>query len=364
MAHWFRPFTASTQIPIWVKRQSKFFLDSTPKPNNKSDAVIKEIILGGVNRDRVATRTVYGNYIISKVISCIFYMPYMSIFYMINYRKLASHDPLTQHVIIGYVLYKALFKRYPKIVPIINSDISPKLHMQWSAALAIDREVFWWQDDYHHYTGFSTENYMPYPCTYAAVLNQKGLESVREKNPKAKVFARPRTPVTPFRNIPSKPRLGVATNANFEASAEQLQHISAIKDAFDVSEVYFRLHPNTKLGQKDFPEAWMRIAPADENIEQYVDKVDLVLVGNSAVQLKLLCAGVPVIHTQGLDHFGFDLYGYCAKGFCYGITEGAHSLSIDKINQFYQSIELQSQLSDFVNIREELSDLSALQNVV
>src|SRR5690606_18516069 len=131
-------------------------------------------------------------------------------------------DLTSIEVFVGYEAFKSFFHKHPDLIPIIISDISPILHMQWSGALAAGNKVMWWQDDYHHFKGFSSEKYLPYSCNIAAVLNQKGLETVLEKNRFAKIYSRPLTEIKPIKIVPEKPITGVATNASFEANEAQI----------------------------------------------------------------------------------------------------------------------------------------------
>lgn len=352
------------EIPILSPRNYRFFLDGSIRSNSKTGIALQEFTNAGIKIEEIWYNKSGSISRLNKVMRIVFRIPFILMVFVRKKKVFRFLDLAGLQVFVGYVAYRKFFAKNERLVPIINSDISPKLHMQWSAAISINRDVFWWQDDYHHYAGFSNENYMPYSCTYAAALNQKGFETTIQRNSKAKVFARPQATVKPIQSISYNPRLGVATNAKFQGREEQISHIDEIKKQLGASEVYIRLHPNSKLSKRELDQEWMRIAPADETIEQYCNKVDLVLVGNSAVQLKLLCEGVPVIHTKGLDDLGYDRYGYCAQRFCYGVKDGAQLPSIEEINRFYQNAELQERLNDYVNVRDELPGLSALKNVL
>src|SRR5690606_11570240 len=107
--------------------------------------------------------------------------------------------------------------------------------------------------------------------------------------------------------------------------------------------------PNSKLTSKDFDSRKITIAPKHETLHQFVAKTDLVFVGNSAVQLRLLCMGVPVVHVSGFDKFGYDLYGYCEIGLCIGFNRVNH-IDLDLVKSFYENISLLTKLNAYVNV--------------
>jgi hypothetical protein len=262
-------------------------------------------------------------------------------------KRRAPHLGLTElQIVVGHVTFRRLLRRHCAVVPIIISDTSPDLHMLWSAAVSQGCRVIYWQDDYHHL-------WKPaYPVTYAAVLNQGGYEAVRQGSQAALVFRRPSVSPKPMRTIPKNPRVGVATNAFFVASDEQRALLNGIRVALEVRVLELRPHPNSKLSSTDFPESWIKLAATEETIDQFAARLDLVVVGNSAVQLKLACEGVPVLHTSGLDPHGFDLYGYCENGFSFG-TRDVRSITLEQVSRHYQNADLAARVRDYVSVRED-----------
>lgn len=340
------------EIPIDVNSKYKFFLDGSIVINTKTGAVYQELIGAGTDQEIIWHN---GLNPVNRFTN-LFRISYRLIWFfglLFNQRKaFRDLDLVSLQVFVGYEGYKRFFKKHYQLIPIIISDVSPTLHMQWSGALAAGNKVMWWQDDYHHYKGFSDENYFPYSCTYAAVLNQKGLETILGKTPEAKIFLRNQIEIKQIRSIPERLKVGIATNAFFEARADQIELLKKIKENFEVDILKVRLHPNSRLNAASFPDGLVEIASANESILDFVNSIDLAVVGNSAVQLKLLCEGVPVVHIAGMDIHGYDIYGYCNNGFCFGINDIA-GLDLNSVKSFYSNSLLSENLSQYVNVKNK-----------
>jgi hypothetical protein len=247
------------------------------------------------------------------------------------------------YIIIGRQVNRRLLFNNPEVKPIIISDVSPELHMLWSAAAVEGNRAIWWQDDYHHYT------YFPYPALLAVVLNELALLNIRKKNERAEVFTRTQTPVQQMRQIPDNPLVGIATNGFFFATKKQMDLLKNLKDSLGVDVLYLRLHPNSKLNQDCFNRSWISVATKDEPLEEYARRLDLVFVGNSAVQLRLVCYGVPVVHVSGLDDYKYDLYGYCEMGVVYGCDDYKQVEKLN-VNSYYASPQVNQRLVSYVSV--------------
>lgn len=352
-----RILTPLAGIPLWLQENKQFFLDGRMGKNSKAGAAFQELKESGVNEPSIWHQKLTKDIFLAKTLRVIVRLPWLLCFLVKSRKMLGRLDFSGLEALVGYAAYKVFFRRNAELIPIIISDISPYFHMQWSAALAVGNKVMWWQDDYHHFKGFfSSENYFPYPCYYAAVLNEHGLETIIQSCPTAVVFRRKTTVVKEFRTIPDPPKVGLATNVLFQATPEQMSVVEEVRKMLGVSDIYFRLHPNSKLhGSTNNPE-WMHLAPKDEMLEDFAERVDVVVVGNSAVQLKLLCLGVPVVHTPALDPLDFDLYKYCKLGFSYGV-ENIKDLNIKNIRSFYAEQNISNKLLDYVNVNSPIPNL-------
>ncbi|MCH7412066.1 hypothetical protein MM213_01115 [Belliella sp. R4-6] len=359
---WARVFSPLKDIPISINHDKRFFLDAFASPNSKALSVVKEFENAEILNQELFTKEQKTSSLILSARLVYYTLLALPVLLRVFKNRKSLLNEVDLQVIIGYASYKLFLKNNKKIIPIIISDITPTAHMLWAAVVSLKREVFWWQDDHHHYNGFSDENYFPYTSTYAAVLNQKGLETVLEKSPNARIFYRDQTVVKPLREIPNNPRVGIATNAFFEATPEQIELLKQVKKKLNIELLKIRLHPNSKLSENSFPAALLRIAPKNESIESFSDSVDIAIVGNSAVQLRLLCEGLPVIHISGLDIHGYDNYKYCQNGFCFGL-EGLSFLDLNALQKFYTNPFIANLLFEYVKIKdvaqyEPLSKLS------
>ena len=343
------------KIPLSLAKNIRFYLDSYPHPNSKVAAVVNELCAAGISRSMIWTPGPSQNYTVVSFVRLLYRLPCALIYLFIMVRRAPFLDCIDLQIILGREVFRHLLHRYPMVKPIIISDVSPDLHMLWSAASVAGCGALWWQDDYHHIES------LPYPVSLAAVLNQGGYEAVLYSCPSAVIVRRPSIPLKPIRPIPEYPRVGIATNTLFVASQEQRDLLAQIRQGLGVAVLYIRLHPNSKLGSVDFSDPSISIASFDESLEQFASKIDIAIVGNSAVQLRLVCEGLPVLHISGLDPLGFDLYGYCQRGITYGDRTLGNNILSD-ITNFFNDPELQVRLSDYVGVRHDvkLEELSKI----
>ncbi len=346
-----RIFSVLKQIPIHIPNGKQFFLDGYPFPNSFASAVIDGLKNVGTSPTLIYSPPSKTSRI--KICFRLFFYSLLTVpvLFRIIKTKKSRLDLVDLQVLIGYVGYTVFLRNNPQITPIVISDVTPESHMIWAAALSLKRQVFWWQIDYYYYNGPSNESMVPFPCSHAAVLNQKGLEIVLSQAPKAHVYQLNPTIIQPLRRIPEKPILGLATNGFFVGSPSQIELLIRIKKQFKISTIRLRLHPRSELDESAFPKDLVTIAPRGERIEDFAKSVDLAIVGNSAVQLNLLCEGLPVVHLSGLDPHGFDSYGYCQEGFTFG-TSDVESLDLEAVQNFYSDPLWFNRLFEYLNIKE------------
>jgi len=342
-----RVFSQLTQIPLVLSEEIRFYLPSYPSPNSKAEAVVNELCAVGVSRRIIWIPEQSQLISVIHFVRLLYRLPWALVFLLMVVRRAPTLDCIDLQIILGREVFRQLLLRYSLVKPIIISDVSPDLHMLWSAASVAGSGALWWQDDYHH------NESLPYPVVAAAVLNQGGYDAVLHSCSSAVIVQRPSMPRKPIRPIPKYPRVGIATNIFFVASQEQCVLLAQIRQTFGVAVVYIRLHPNSKLISGDFSDPWITIAPFDESIEQFASKIDIVIVGNSAVQLRLVCEGLPVLHISGLDPLGFDQYGYCQKGIIYG-DRNLSSNILDDITNHFKNHEVQVRLADYVGVRDDI----------
>jgi hypothetical protein len=346
-------------IPIKINPDYRFFLDGGISINSKSGTVYRELVSSGISKNQIWHRGTNRKTLLSGYLIILIRLPWLLGLFLKNLKSLKGLDLISLQVFVGYAAYKQFFRKHKNLVPIIISDLSPSFLMQWSGALAAGNKILWWQDDYHHFKGFSEENYFPYKCDFAAILNQYGLETLKEKSPGAEVFKRRPTEVKTIKSISDTSKIGLATSASFEANGKQIEILNRIRNNLKAKKIQVRLHPNSKINNYEAYPEWMQFSSKKETLEDYVKSVDLVIVGNSAVQLKLLCLGIPVIHVEGFDAFGYDLYGYCKKGFSFGLDKN-QTLNLEMVKEFYNQAETSLRLNNYVNILSELPALDKM----
>ena len=342
-----RVFSPLAQMPLGFSKSIRFYLPTFPIPNSKAAAVVNELCCSGISRSMIWTPRPSQKSTITNLVHLLYRLPFALIYVCIIVRRTPSLDCIDLQILLGRELYRQLLCRHPMVKPIIISDVSPDLHMLWSAAIVAGCGALLWQDDYHHIGS------LPYPVAAAAVLNQGGYEAVLRSSSSAVIVRRPSVALKPIRNIPEHPKVGIACNAFFIANKEQRQLLNHFRESLGSAELYVRLHPNSKLVSADFPESWITIAPFDETLEQFALNIDIALVGNSAVQLRLICEGVPVLHVPELDIQGYDAYGYCRRGFVYG----SQNIGVDILSEIsihYNNPKLQVQLAEYVGLRDDV----------
>jgi len=314
----------------------RYYLPSAVRPNSKAEAVLRELCAAGVPRRAIWTRDADRTW--RAVLRVVRRLPFTLMLLCKMRRRQRPLDDVQQQIVIGRELYRRLLRRHPKVVPVVISDVSPELHMLWSAAAVEGDRALWWQDDFHH-CGPLTQS-----IGAAAVRNAGGYQAARRRSPGARIVRRPGTIVRNMRAIPVPFTAGLATNAFFTANDEQRALLLRLRNAIGASMLEVRLHPNSRLRGADFPESWLTIAPRDEPLSSFAERIDLCIVGNSAVQLQLVCLGVPVAHVSGLDPHGLDLYGYCRDGLIYG----ADNVTVPELEGYYSDPARQRLIADRV----------------
>ncbi len=318
-----------TAPPLWIPRRSRFYFDSNGSPVSKTGIAIAELRRAGVPRDLIYAPAwpVMGKRLRKLVrfavrLPCAMFL----VWWQCNrFRKLSDFEI---SVVLGWLAYRRLLIRYPDVCPVIISDVSPHMAMLASAAVVTGQRAIWWQDDYHHIQS------IPFPVRAAVVLNKAGVQSVRCRSPEATLYQREASRCVAVRTVPDSPTVGVAVNGLFQARPEELATLDRLRTLLGVETLHLRLHPTSGLTQAHLAQPWITLAPGGELLDDYVRRMDVVIVGNSAVQLRILAAGVPVIHVDGLDHLGFDGYGYVAQGIVFGV-DPVRSGVLELMKAFY-----------------------------
>ena len=230
------------------------------------------------------------------------------------------------------------FQRAPQAIPVIISDISLRRMVVAVGAALSGNRVLWWQIDYHMTT------VMRLGFTDAVAMNGRGASAARDAA--CAVWALPAPTLTSITPVARIGTLGHAYNAIVKtdpvALAEQLRTASA------ADRILIRLHPRvSKPHPTTLPEG-IEIRPREEALKDFCAIADVVVCGNSAVQLKIAVIGTPVIHMGEMDVGGTDTYGFVASEAILGSPFGKLP-SIGDINRFYAQPAVQARISSLIS---------------
>lgn len=316
-------------VPLRRLSGPAIYLPSLPAPNAKSGYVRDELLAAGLPQGNFHHAQASDSKALVRLARLLVRLPWA--LFMLGYLVKRSRrlDRVGLQITLGREAFRRWLRRSPNVYPVIISDVSPARHMLWSAAAKEGNRAIWWQDDFHHHRP------LPYRTRAAAVLNEPGLQ-VAKAHGVSLLTQRPTHPPRKVKKIPAKPTIGIAVNARFMANPTQKNLIFHLCQALDVDELALRLHPTSRLSPAVFNDCPVRVAASDESLTDYANRMDLAVVGNSAIQLWLLRAGVPVVHIQGLDEQGYDRYGYVGKGIVYG-CESIDEMTLSAIRTFYDS---------------------------
>jgi hypothetical protein len=328
--HLFGALKFAVNAPIFLKNNKGLFFDSIGKDYSKSGTAFLELknskLLSNDKVILVGSRKSLFNYL-SRLLR---YLYYRIIFYkLINrLRKSKNLSDFNQSIILGYLAFQRFFLRNTEMLPLVISDTSINYLIISYSANNISG-VFWWQDDIHH------RQEPTYKLGDAALLSSELYEKFSKKK-NFLLFKRSIGNIKKIKFPHNIKNIGIAVNATFIGSNAQIFQIEKIKKNTGVININLRLHPTSE--KKFFLPSWLIISDKFESIEKFSDRNDLIFVGNSAIQLKILKEGVLVFHVSDLDIEGYDLYGYVKKGIVFG-SEIIDSDSINKLIDFYRKNE-------------------------
>ncbi len=334
------------RIPVRVPDDARVFIPGERYPNSKNDAVVRELEAAGLHPEEVVVRGRRGLSRARLGLRFTLHLPRACSVVMALITRGRHLSLVEAELVVTYVLFRQLLADTPALVPVVLSDTSPDRTALWAAAESLEREVIYWQDDYHH------DFPLPFAATWAAVLNPTGRQAVQSTS-KAQVFSRPPRPRQPFRLGAAADTVGIAVNASFKGTPPQMQKLSTVMAALGVEEVHLRLHPTSKLTAADLSAPWLVLAPRDERLEDFASRISVAVVGSSAVQIWLACAGCAVVHVPGLDAQPWDLYGYVRQGVIYGV-EDLRDLSLERMTAHYSSEAVNAWLDEYTSFVSDL----------
>lgn len=323
-----RRFRPLTQFPLSRLRGKSFYVSGQPRPNSKNAAVVNELREAGIDHRFLAHGTAQDENALVKALRLIVRLPWAIGFVAQISKRCRSLDGVDRQTLLNYALARRWLRNRPGLMPIIISDVSPRLNALWAAAAAEGNRAIWWQDDFHHHWR------LPYAVRGAAVLNEPGLLVAKDRGTAQVIAKRPTKPPLRIRPVPNNPIVGLATNASFYVGPTQIAILKTLATALNVPVLHLRVHPTRRLSNDDLQDVPVQLAPQDETMEEFASRIDLAVVGNSAAQLWLIRQGVPVIHVAGLDVQQYDLYGYVKRGFIYCVSN-INELNVVQATAYY-----------------------------
>ncbi|MBM7068579.1 hypothetical protein [Actibacterium sp. 188UL27-1] len=238
-------------------------------------------------------------------------------------RKLDQRD---WAFVIASLVAKWGLRSGPDTMVVILADMSPRrIAMATGASLAGNQLMLYQYDN----------NLQAPPAlgwTHAALRSEAGLSAVKDHQ-----LILGRLLTCPPRAIDLSRDGGVwgmAVNAIPEP--DLLGRVETLREYLSIDRIRFRLHPRRATIDGDPSQyPWLDIAPPGETLEDFCDSCDLVVCGNSAVQLKVLLTGTPVIHVGALDTPTYDNYGFVDQGVVYG-SPTPDGVSLDAMKAHYR----------------------------
>lgn len=338
---WLKIYEYALSVPILWKAKKGVLIHSVGDKGSKSFEAFKELSQIFNNSDTpliVLVRPRLKDKLLK--FSRLFFVIFYNIPLWYRLFKIKNLSRLEKSLVLGFVHYKRLFRNNSELYPVIISDVNPVLNLM--AISSLDTGCIWWQDDFHHkYQGGLN-------VVKAFVLNSSEFNRFLERDLGGAVFFREKEPIKQVKvpDFSTKLNISVAVNGLFSATESEVDTLSFICRKFDAEKIDLRLHPTARVSKKLIPDFVNLVSPS-EAIEKYAKNYDLIIVGNSAVQLKILAEGTPVVHVGGLDPEKFDLYGYCDDGVVLGF-QSVKDFDVEECFGFYNDMSYLTRLRDIM----------------
>lgn len=355
------PFRLVANIPLFVSSNKRLFLEGMMSfsSDSKNDNVYNEMRNDRGDESRIfCSRWNEPFSRLVKVFRVLLRLPRLIFFFFyIKYRApVSSGEKDFVAVLIAYDAFKRFFRHHSRMAPLIISDVNPLRCIIGAAGAAVNNMGVWYQEDYHH-----SYNEM-IPIKAAVVMTSDEVRNIRSVSSEIKIYARSNNRIQRVRDDLRVRRVGLAVNAIFDMNVLTDGYLKKLVTFIGVSKFYVRLHPRNydKVNREISNISGVyEIAPRGEKMKEYLEKVDVVVVGNSAFALHALVFGVPVIHTSGLDPMGYDLYGYVNNGVIYG-ERNIDKDVIKRMNKFYKNNDYYERLKLLIRPASDVAKAASL----
>jgi len=253
-----------------------------------------------------------------------------------------------------YIASYIWLKMNRDIQPIIISDLSVRRNAILAAACDLNREILWWQDDFHH------KPLIKYNFTSAVLINENAnsefnINKIGINKYKRKIEEN-------IKIISKKTEAaGIILNNRVVIDDAWFEKINLIASKMDKEVIYIRPHPNSKIEDIEFKNKKIKISNKAEELKTFANKIDVAICSNTATQIWLLKYGVPVIHLDGIDSLVFDTYKYVENKMVYGV-KNIEDINEEKMNEFYMESKWINKFKEYTNVVSD--DVSDLQKII
>jgi len=323
---------AKVRVNIASLKDSLFIL---PGKGHKVEEILEELISVGVSVFECRQFDAFGfsatsikslaAYLSSLLLAC-------SIRLVIAAR-LSKKSNIYLNVIFNYAWLRRIIRNNPTTGHwIIIGDLSPFLIALSGALRKENHRIASWQYGYQDFKRY------PLRPNLAIVLNRKGFDLARVEGASCHILTFQRDTIRPSPVKFSAQRKGVVgILLNAFSVPDISEKIKLIQEHLGCH-VLVRPHPRDR--NLDFSQMSQSIAISDcGSLEQFCNKIDWVICGNSTSALKVLGQGFPVCQYFNLDSFFEDHFQYERLGLIpafHDVTEIAEKGLVE----FYENQEL------------------------
>jgi hypothetical protein len=333
-------------------------IDQDPKNRGKLKDAVDILIKSGHKKEEISCIfsppiTVYAR--IRRIISRT-----PKIIYWIATNKKEAKD--------GYEIFTMLLCNMVKeviskkdVVLLVISDVSPNRYAFWAAFESCKKKVIWLQ----HSFDLRCVPKIIFRIDYAIIKSNEGIDFIRENmknHSNVEFYGDVSANETRKIFIPKRiDQIGIGVNAWFRPRGEIISKIKKIISTMNMRHVNLLLHPRTTeeviMECKKF-----NFFKLINNNKDFFEKSDLIIVGNSQLQIDVLMEGKPVIHTGGIDFEEYDKMEYCKMGIVWGDNK-LKSIDLQALDRFYSSSLFTTKFESFLSNKKLIIDAKPIQHL-
>lgn len=231
--------------------------------------------------------------------------------------------------LLAYVDLRERFRRSPPAFVVCVSDLTARRIASSCAANSEGIPVFYWQN---HVTNYWEP---PFQVDAAVACGMTGYRQIGKalKEPSWICYRGLTDWIERPTPVPDEPRrIGIALN-NYVEPLSLKSKLQLLKQEFPCSTLVLRPHPNSRSifnGLVDDD----RVCSSDGDVDDFARTCDLVLAGNTGLQIEVVARGTAVVHLTGLDTLLYDVNGFVAAGCIFGVESGS-TINLPQVNSFY-----------------------------